>query len=86
MSDSNAELTVQERIVNIIRKDFVTSAHRDSIEDSTHLVNDLGLDSLDVIELAMALEEEFDIAIPDEEMARIATVGDFVRAVKKRSK
>lgn len=86
MSDSNAELTTQERVVNIIREDFVTSAHHDRIEDSTHLVNDLGLDSLDVLELAMALEEEFDIEIPDEELEPVATVGDFVRAVKKRLK
>lgn len=86
MSDSNAELTTQERVVNIIQKDFVTSANHDPIEDSTHLVNDLGLDSLDVLELAMVLEEEFGIEIPDEELEPVATVGDFVRAVKKRLK
>ncbi len=46
-------------------------------------VEDLGADSLDVVELVMALEEEFDLEIPDEEAEKIATVGDAVRHIDK---
>lgn len=45
-------------------------------------VDDLGADSLDVVELIMALEEEFDIEIPDEDAEKISTVGDAVAYIK----
>jgi acyl carrier protein len=45
-------------------------------------VEDLGADSLDVVELVMALEEEFDIEIPDEDAEKIATVGEAVRYIE----
>lgn len=47
-------------------------------------INDLEADSLDIVELMMALEEEFDIEIPDEEAEKIATVGDAVAYIKER--
>ncbi|MEG1255224.1 acyl carrier protein [Clostridium sp.] len=47
-------------------------------------VDDLGADSLDIVELIMALEEEFDIEIPDEDAEKIATVGDVVDYIKAR--
>lgn len=43
---------------------------------------DLGADSLDIVELLMALEEEFDIEIPDEEAEKLSTVGDVVEYIK----
>jgi acyl carrier protein len=45
-------------------------------------IDDLGADSLDIVELLMALEEEFDIEIPDEEAEKLATVGDVVDYIK----
>ncbi|MDF2521807.1 MAG: acyl carrier protein [Clostridia bacterium] len=45
-------------------------------------IDDLGADSLDIVELLMALEEEFDIEIPDEEAEKLATVGDVVEYIK----
>ena len=45
-------------------------------------IDDLGADSLDIVELIMALEEEFDLEIPDKEAEKIATVGDAVEYIK----
>ncbi len=45
-------------------------------------IEDLGADSLDIVELLMALEEEFDIEIPDEEAEKLVTVGDVVDYIK----
>ncbi len=48
-------------------------------------IEDLGADSLDIVELIMALEEEFDLEIPDKEAEKIATVGDAVQYIKAHS-
>ncbi len=45
-------------------------------------IDDLNADSLDIVELVMALEQEFDVTIPDEEAERITTVGDAVNYIK----
>ena len=45
-------------------------------------IDDLGADSLDIVELIMALEEEFDLQIPDSEAEKIATVGDVIEYIK----
>jgi len=50
----------------------------DEIKDDSKFAEDLGADSLDVVELVMALEEKFDIEIPDEDAEKIGTVGDAV--------
>lgn len=48
-------------------------------------IDDLGADSLDIVELIMALEEEFDLEIPDEEAEKISTVGDAVNYISANS-
>lgn len=48
-------------------------------------VDDLGADSLDIVELIMGLETEFDIEIPDEDAEKIGTVGDAVNYIKERA-
>ncbi len=48
----------------------------------TTFIDDLGADSLDIVELIMALEEEFDIEIPEAEAEKISTVGDVVEYIK----
>ena len=50
----------------------------DDIADDASFVDDLGADSLDIVELVMALEEEFGVSIPDEQAEKIKTVGDAV--------
>ena len=57
----------------------------DKITMESSLVDDLGADSLDVVDLIMSLEEEFDIEIPDEEIEEIKTVGDLVRYIEANS-
>lgn len=54
----------------------------DEIEIEASFIDDLGADSLDIVELIMALEEEFDLEIPDKEAEKIATVGDAVDYIK----
>ena len=55
------------------------------IKEDSKFVEDLGADSLDVVELVMALEEKFDIEIPDSDAEGIATVGDAVSYVESKN-
>ncbi|MCG8499652.1 MAG: acyl carrier protein [Firmicutes bacterium] len=54
----------------------------DDVKMEASFIDDLGADSLDIVELIMALEEEFDLEIPDEEAEKIVTVGDVVDYIK----
>ncbi|MCH5322047.1 MAG: acyl carrier protein [Helicobacter sp.] len=53
------------------------------VKPESKFVDDLGADSLDVVELVMALEEKFEIEIPDEDAEKIVTVGDVVSYIEK---
>ncbi len=57
-----------------------------SITPASSFVEDLGADSLDVVELVMALEEEFGIEIPDDQAEKITTVGDAVKFIESHPK
>ena len=57
----------------------------DSISDESSFTNDLGADSLDMVELIMEFEKEFDLTIPDEDAEKIATVGDAVSYLTDKS-
>lgn len=57
----------------------------DEITLATNVIDDLGADSLDVVDLVMSLEDEFDIEIPDEDIENIHTVGDLVKYIEDRS-
>ncbi len=57
----------------------------DKISMESSIVDDLGADSLDVVDLIMSLEEEFDIEIPDEEIENIKQVGDLVKYIEANS-
>ena len=54
-----------------------------SVEMESSFIDDLGADSLDIVELVMALEEEFDIEIPDADAEKVVTVGDVVDYIKE---
>ena len=56
----------------------------DAVTMEASITDDLGADSLDVVDLVMSLEEEFDCEIPDEEIENIKTVGDIVRYIESR--
>ena len=68
--------SIEERVVDIVSEQL--GVDKDKITRETSFVNDLGADSLDTVELVMALEEEFDIQIPDEEAEKITTVQQAV--------
>ncbi len=53
----------------------------EEVKETSSFIEELGADSLDIVELIMALEEEFDVEIPDEEAERIQTVGDAIKFV-----
>lgn len=59
-------------------------ADPENVTVDSNFANDLGADSLDVVELVMALEEKFDIEIPDEDAEKIATVGDAVAYIREK--
>ncbi|MBP1757364.1 MAG: acpP [Firmicutes bacterium] len=54
----------------------------DSVTMQSNFIDDLNADSLDIVELVMAMEQEFNISIPDEEAERIKSVGDAVEYIK----
>jgi len=60
------------------------SVSADEVKEDAKFVEDLGADSLDVVELVMALEEKFDIEIPDDEAEKIATVKDVVNYIESK--
>jgi acyl carrier protein len=62
------------------------SVNEDEVKEGAKFVEDLGADSLDVVELVMALEEKFDIEIPDEEAEKIQTVSDALNYIENAKK
>lgn len=60
------------------------SVSADEVKEDARFVEDLGADSLDVVELVMALEEKFDIEIPDDEAEKIKTVKDVVNYIESK--
>jgi acyl carrier protein len=67
---------VRQRVHKIIGEQLGVSA--EELTPEANLLDDLGADSLDVVELAMTLEEEFSIQVPDEDLEKIRTVQDIV--------
>jgi acyl carrier protein len=72
---------VQSKVVDIIANQL--GVDKEIITAEAHVVDDLGADSLDVVELVMALEEAFDIEIPDEDAEKIRTVNDIYQYLAK---
>lgn len=64
---------IQEILAKQLRVDI------DTIDENTNIVNDLGADSLDVVEMLMTIEEEYGIVVPDDVVVTFVTVGDVAR-------
>jgi acyl carrier protein len=77
------ECMIFEKVKEIIVEQLGVEEEDVAMESS--FIDDLGADSLDVVELIMALEEEFDLEIPDSEAEKIQTVGDVVDYIKNNS-
>jgi acyl carrier protein len=77
-------MAMRERIAQIIVDQLGVS--KQEITPEASFIDDLGADSLDIVELVMAMEEEFDIEIPDNEAEKIQTIGDALSYVSERVK
>ena len=75
-------MSIQSRIISLTATQL--GLGEDEISLDSNFMNDLGADSLDTVELVMALEEAFDIEIPDEAAEGIATVGDAVKFIEEK--
>ena len=77
----------REEILDKVKEVIVEqlNVEEDDVNEDASFVDDLGADSLDIVELVMALEEQFSISIPDEEAENIKTVGDAVEYIKANS-
>ena len=73
---------VAERLVNVLVSELGLDAEK--INDEAHFEEDLDVDSLGVVELLMALEDEFDVKIPDEEAESIMTVGPAIELLQSK--
>lgn len=71
---------VFEKVRDIVVEQLDVEA--DEVTMDSAIIDDLGADSLDVVDLVMSIEEEFDVEIPDEDVENIKTVGDIVKYVE----
>jgi len=72
--------SIEEKVREIIMEQLGVGA--DEVKPEASFIEDLGADSLDTVELVMALEEEFDMEIPDEEAEKITTVGQAIAYIE----
>ena len=75
---------IEQRVRKIVSEQLGTDG--DKIKNESSFIDDLGADSLDTVELVMALEEEFDTEIPDEEAEKITTVQQAIDYINKNLK
>ncbi len=77
-----AEKTIESRVKAIIVENL--SVKEDQVTPDAKFIEDLGADSLDTVELVMALEEEFSIEVPDEDAEKLQSVGDVIKYIEER--
>jgi acyl carrier protein len=75
-------MAVEDRIKEIIVDQLGVSG--DEIVPEASFIDDLGADSLDIVELVMAMEEAFDVEIPDDDAEKIQTIGDAISYLKEK--
>jgi acyl carrier protein len=75
-------MELEQRVSEIIVEQLGVS--RDDIQAGSSFIDDLGADSLDIVELVMAMEEEFGIEIPEEDSEKLQTFGDAVAYLKEK--
>lgn len=75
--------TIETRVKEVLAEQL--SVDVSALEPSKSFINDLGADSLDVVELVMAMEEEFNVEIPEEDAEKIQTVGDAIKYIVEHS-
>jgi acyl carrier protein len=83
MEKERMSASVEERVRNIIVDQLAVES--DKVTTAASFIDDLGADSLDIVELVMTMEEEFDLDIPDEDAEKMKTVGDVVKYIASKS-
>ena len=76
-------MSVLEKVKKIVVENLGVDPEK--VTEKASFIEDLGADSLDTVELVMALEEEFGVEIPDEEAEKILTVGDAIKYIEAHS-
>ena len=76
-------MAASERIKSITAEQLGVKI--EEVTESAKFIDDLGADSLDTVELVMALEEEFGIEVPDEDAEKMATVGDAIKYIEEKT-
>ena len=74
-------------IVHLERREILCDQldlEEEQVNEDSEVIDDLGADSLDIVDLVMTLEEEFDTEIPDEDIENLKTVGDIVKYIEDR--
>jgi acyl carrier protein len=73
--------SVEERVIDIICENL--GVNKEQVNRNTSFQEDMGADSLDIVELVMELEEEFEITIPDDQAEKIKTVGEAIDYIER---
>lgn len=76
-------MDIFEKVKDLIAEQLDV-ADKDGITEASSITDDLGADSLDVVDLVMALEDEFSVEIPEDEVENIKTVGDIVKYIEDK--
>ena len=74
---------IKDKVKTIICDQLAVEPEK--VNESASFIEDLGADSLDIVELVMTMEEEFDLDIPDEDAEKIKTVGDVVKYISTKA-
>jgi len=75
--------STEERVRNIICDQLAVESEK--VTPTASFIEDLGADSLDIVELIMTMEDEFDLNIPDEDAEKIKTVGDVIKYISSKA-
>ena len=73
--------SVEERVIDIVCENL--GVNKEQVTRQTSFIEDIGADSLDIVELVMELEEEFEITIPDDQAEQIKTVGEAIDYIER---
>ena len=76
-------MSVEEKVIGIVSEQL--GVPKDDVASESSFVDDLKADSLDVVELVMEFEDEFEITIPDDDYEKIRTVSDAVKYIEEKS-
>jgi len=79
-----AEKSIEEKVKDIIVEQL--GVNPEQVTPQASFIEDLGADSLHIVELVMAFEEEFSVEVPDEDAEKLQTVGDVIKYIEERAK